>query len=124
MEKKLNLNIPENIAEFEALINKNLPKKLFYKLILRGRGLDFDGYRDYGPDEDASSIDWKASVRSNKLLAKQYIEERDLKIMVVIDVGDNMVFGMVVCRLRAGEVVGSARAMAGRLAGPPAIQHT
>lgn len=93
MERKLNLDIPRNIVEFEALIDKILPKKIFYRLLLRGKGLEFDGYRNFGQDEDASSIDWKASVRSNTLLAKQYIEERDIKIMFIIDIGENMIFG-------------------------------
>lgn len=90
---KLNLDIPTKIAEFEALISKVLPKKMFYRLLFRGKGLEFDSYRNFGPDEDASMIDWKASVRANSLLARQYIEERDMKVMFLIDVGDNMIFG-------------------------------
>ena len=90
---KLNLDIPTSVAEFEALVNKVLPKRRFYRLLLRGKGLEFDSYRNFGPDEDASSIDWKASVRSDTLLARQYIEERDIKVMVIFDVGENMVFG-------------------------------
>lgn len=93
MERKLNLDIPKSIIEFETLIDRLLPKRIFYKLLLRGKGLEFDGYRNFGQDEDAASIDWKASVRANTLLAKQYIEERDLKIMFVIDIGENMIFG-------------------------------
>lgn len=93
MEKKLNLDIPRNIVEFETLIDKILPKKIFYRLLLRGKGLEFDGYRNFGQDEDADNIDWKASIRANTLLAKQYIEERDIKIMFIIDIGENMIFG-------------------------------
>lgn len=93
MAGKLNLDIPGAIAEFESLINKILPRKIFYKLLLRGKGLEFDGYRYFAPDDDADCIDWKASARSNNLLVKQYIEERDMKIMLVVDVSENMVFG-------------------------------
>ena len=93
MAETLNVDAPKSIAEFESLINKVLPKKIFYKMLLRGKGLEFDSYRNFGNDEDASAIDWKASVRSNTLLAKQYVEERDMKIMFVMDVGDNMIFG-------------------------------
>ena len=70
-----------------------LPKRIFYKLLLRGKGLEFDSFRKYSDDDDASSIDWKASKRANTLLVKQYVEERDIKIMFLIDVSDNMVFG-------------------------------
>lgn len=93
MAGKLNIDIPGAVAEFESLLNKILPSKIHYKLILRGKGLEFDGYRTFGSDEDASFIDWKASVRGDQLLARQYIEEQDLKIMIVVDVGENMISG-------------------------------
>jgi len=90
---KLNLDIENKIAEFEAIMTQVFPKKVFYKRILRGKGLEFDGYRIFEPDEDSSLIDWKASTRANNLLTRQYIEEKKLKVMVAIDVGENMVFG-------------------------------
>lgn len=93
VEKKLNLDIPESVYRFESLMERIFPKRIFYKLLLRGKGLEFDGYRKYDVDDDASSIDWKASKRANALLVKQYIEERDIKIMFLIDVSDNMIFG-------------------------------
>ncbi|MEM0465404.1 MAG: DUF58 domain-containing protein [Candidatus Pacearchaeota archaeon] len=93
MERKLNINIPEAAFRFETLIERILPKRIFYKLLLRGKGLEFDGYRDFAPDDDFSIIDWKASIRANKYLTKQYVEERDIKIIFVIDVSDNMIFG-------------------------------
>ena len=61
--------------------------------MFRGKGLEFDGYRDFSPDDDAQDIDWKASSRSGRTIVKRYKEERDLKIMFLVDVGDNMVFG-------------------------------
>lgn len=81
------------ISEFEAAAKEFLIKRVVYKTIFRGKGLEFDGYRRFNPDDDAGSIDWVASARSNDILVKQYIEERNLKIMFIIDVGDNMVFG-------------------------------
>jgi len=92
MERRLNLDIPGSVAEFESLIRKVLPRNIIYQLV-HGKGLEFDGYRDFYPDEDASNIDWKATVRAGKTLARKYIEERDLKIMFLIDVSDNMIFG-------------------------------
>lgn len=91
-EGKLNLDIAGAVSEFEVFIKKILPKNIIYQVIY-GKGLEFDGYRDFAPDEDSSNIDWKATVRAGKTLARKYIEERDLKIMFVIDVSDNMIFG-------------------------------
>jgi len=93
VEKKLNLDISESIYKFESLMERVLPKRIFFKLLLRGKGLEFDSYRDYSPDDDSASIDWKASKRSNTLLVKQYVEERDIKVMFLIDVSDNMISG-------------------------------
>jgi len=90
---KLNVDIPGSVSEFESVIQEFFIKRVVYKIIFRGKGLEFDSYRDFASDDDAVNIDWKASVRANKLLVKQYVEERDLKIMFVVDVGDNMVFG-------------------------------
>jgi uncharacterized protein (DUF58 family) len=93
MERKLNIDIPKAAFRFETLIERVLPKRIFYKYLLKGRGLEFDGYRDIDLDDDASAIDWKASIRGNKLMTKKYVEERDVKILFVIDISDNMVFG-------------------------------
>jgi len=93
MEKKLNLDIAGAITEFEGLMKEFLIRRVMYKIIFRGKGLEFDSYRYFAPDDDAGDIDWKASQRAGKLLVKQYIEERDLKIMFVVDISDNMLFG-------------------------------
>ncbi|MFW5846718.1 MAG: DUF58 domain-containing protein [Nanoarchaeota archaeon] len=92
MNKKLNVDYSSAITELESILNKYVPKRLYMK-IFRGKGLEFDRYRKYEPDDDARLIDWKASLRTNQILAKQYIEERNLNILFVVDVGENMVFG-------------------------------
>ncbi len=92
MEAGLNLDIAGSVSELELLMKKVLPKKILYKLVL-GKGLDFDGYRDFSFNDDAANIDWRASVRAKKLLLKQYIEERDLKFIFFVDVSENMIFG-------------------------------
>ncbi len=92
-KQRLNIDLGERISEFEALMKHFLIQRIIYKIIFRGKGLEFDGYRDFSPEDDAIDIDWKATMRANKVLVRKYIEERDLKIMFVIDVSDNMVFG-------------------------------
>jgi hypothetical protein len=92
-EKKLNLDFPSKITELEAMMTRLGLKKIIYYYIFRGKGFEFDGYRDYAPDDDAGMIDWMASVRGQKTLVRKYIEERDLKMMFMIDVSDSMIFG-------------------------------
>lgn len=91
--KRLNSDIPGSIAMFESVMKSFEIRTKVYRTMLKGRGVEFDGYRDYAPDDDASVIDWKASMKTNKILAKQYTEERNLKIVFIIDVGEKMVFG-------------------------------
>ncbi|MEK6945186.1 MAG: DUF58 domain-containing protein [Nanoarchaeota archaeon] len=93
VEKRLNTDIPEAITEFKAVMKEFRLKRDIYRILFRGKGLEFESYRDFSPDDDASEIDWKSSSRAQKLLVKQYKEERDLKIMFLIDVGSSMVFG-------------------------------
>jgi len=91
---KLNVNFLKNIAKFEAAMrNELLIKSTSYRKIFRGRGLEFDYHRKYTEGDDASLIDWKVSMRANELFIKRYLEEENLKIFVIVDVGDNMVLG-------------------------------
>ena len=93
MERKLNADVSGAISDFEAAAKEFELKEKLYRIIFRGKGLEFDKFRDYAPDEDASNIDWKATLRANKLIAKQYIEERELNILFVVDISENMLLG-------------------------------
>ena len=67
---------------------------LKYKILFRGTGLEFAGLREYAPgQDDATRIDWKASLRTQKLYVKQYEEERDLDIFILFDASSSMLFG-------------------------------
>jgi uncharacterized protein (DUF58 family) len=60
---------------------------------IKGRGIEFFGYRQYVSGDDAGMIDWKASLRSRRLLVKELNEEKSLNIYVLLDVSDTMLFG-------------------------------
>ena len=94
--KRLNVDFPRAISRFESMMKSQLLiKTAFYKRIFGGKGFEFDSYRVYSPDnDDAGLIDWKATMRNPaRTLVRQYVEERDLKIFLIVDVGDNMVLG-------------------------------
>lgn len=90
---KLNVDVPEAINELQSMLKHFKLRKDIFKILFRGRGLEFEGFRSFTPDDDAADIDWKSSNKARKLLVKQYKEERDLRIMFLVDVGSNMVFG-------------------------------
>ena len=83
---KLVVNFPRAVAQFEDAMQKFPVKKILYKNIFRGKGLEFDSYRTFEPDDDSSLIDWKASLRAKQILAKRYIEERKLNVYFLVDV--------------------------------------
>jgi uncharacterized protein (DUF58 family) len=60
---------------------------------IKGSGFEFDQIRDYAFGDDIRFIDWKASARTNKLLVKQYIEERSRTVFLVVDVSQSSMFG-------------------------------
>ena len=59
---------------------------------IKRRGIEFSGYRSYTPSDDAKEIDWKASLRANKLLIKETEVERSHNIFFLLDVSDSMLF--------------------------------
>lgn len=93
MSTKLKLDYPEAISEFERLLRKFNMKKKIYKLLFNGRGLEFEQFRNYDESDDAVSIDWNSSLKANKLLVRQYIEEKDINFYFVVEVSNSMLFG-------------------------------
>ena len=62
-----------------------------YKSVFKGVGLEFEDYRRYDPsNDDASRIDWKASKRVGQILVKEFVEERNLEIVFLVDVSSPM----------------------------------
>ncbi|MBT3398341.1 DUF58 domain-containing protein [archaeon] len=90
---KLMVNIPKVISEFENAMHRFPVKKVLYRAVFRGKGLEFDSYRGFEKGDNAELIDWKASLRSNNLLIKKYIEERNLGVYFLVDVSNSMLFG-------------------------------
>ncbi len=63
-----------------------------FRRMVRGRGLEFDGFKEFVPGDNAKFIDWKATLRSDKTLARVFKQEKDIKLMFLIDGGSTMVF--------------------------------
>lgn len=56
----------------------------------RGEGLDFHQLREYREGDSQRSIDWKASARMRKLVSREYQDERDQQVVLLIDCGRRM----------------------------------
>ena len=66
-----------------------------YRSAFKGFGLLFDGVREYQAGDDVKSIDWNVSARMNHLFVKEYTEERELSIVLMMDISGSMDFGVV-----------------------------
>jgi len=91
--RKFSINFPKAISEFQNAMKKFPVKQILYKIIFRGKGLEFDSYRVFENGDDGDLIDWKASLRANQLLARKYIEEKELNVYFLVDVSNSMLFG-------------------------------
>jgi len=54
--------------------------------VFHGRGFEFSFVRPYQPGDDVRSIDWKVTARRNSPYVRQFVEERDLLVVLVVDV--------------------------------------
>lgn len=64
-----------------------------YRSIFKGRGLEFEDVREYQEGDDIRSIDWNVSARMEHLYVKNFREERELTVMLVVDVSASSRFG-------------------------------
>jgi len=91
--EKLNLDISGSIRRLDWIAKNLVSTRLLgnYRSIFKGHGLEFDGYRDYTSNDDSSKIDWKSSKKANKLLIKEFKEERNLNLFFLVDASSTMV---------------------------------
>ena len=66
-----------------------------YHSVFKGRGMNFEEVREYNPGDDIRSIDWNVTARMNTPYVKKYTEERELTVMLVVDVSASGIFGSV-----------------------------
>lgn len=86
-----NVQVKRLLVFTKRLVNSNFLGN--YRSVFKGKGIEFDSYREYTPDDDASLIDWKASARGNELMVKQFVEERNMTIYFMIDCSSSMILG-------------------------------
>ena len=87
-----------------------------YLSSFKGRGMDFEDLRDYAPGDDVRHIDWNVSNRLGRPFVKRYREERDLGLVLLVDISASGEFGSVAATKRrlAAEVAGTLAFAAAR----------
>ena len=64
-----------------------------YQAAFRGRGIDFDRVREYVAGDEIRTIDWNVTARAGRPFVKQFREERELTLMLLVDVSASGEFG-------------------------------
>ena len=64
-----------------------------YESIFKGRGMEFDDVREYFPGDDVRAIDWNVTARTGFPHVKKFVEERELTVMLVVDMSSSGLFG-------------------------------
>lgn len=66
-----------------------------YHSVFKGRGIEFDEARPYQPGDDVRAIDWNVTARMGAPYVKEYVESRELTMMLLVDMSGSAEFGSV-----------------------------
>lgn len=66
-----------------------------YQSVFKGQGMEFEEVREYLPGDDIRSIDWNVTARTGHPFIKKFTEERELTIMLLLDMSASSYFGTV-----------------------------
>ncbi len=95
MEKSTTTQILQKVRRIE-IRTKRLVEEAFaghYHSTFRGHGMNFDEVREYIPGDDVRAIDWNVTARAGRPFIKKFREERELTVLLIIDVSASGDFG-------------------------------
>jgi uncharacterized protein (DUF58 family) len=75
------------VRTYEMLARQSLENRLVRTVRLRGGENEFEALRDYQRDDEFRAIDWKATARRQKLIAREYQQERNQSVLCMLDCG-------------------------------------
>ena len=85
----------KKIRRIEIYTNRLVNDQLagHYHSVFKGRGMAFEEVRQYQPGDDIRLIDWNVSARMNDVFIKLFVEERELTVMLLVDMSASGLFG-------------------------------
>jgi len=87
--------ILKKIRQIEIRTNRLVSESLAgqYHSVFKGQGMNFEEVREYQPGDEVRSIDWNVTARMNHPFVKKFVEERELTLMLLVDVSASGRFG-------------------------------
>ncbi|HHB75647.1 MAG TPA: DUF58 domain-containing protein [Desulfobulbus sp.] len=95
MEQQLTKNILKKVRQVEVRTRRLVDDTMAgsYHSVFKGRGMNFNEVREYVPGDEIRTIDWNVTARTGVPHVKKFSEERELTILLVIDVSNSGQFG-------------------------------
>jgi uncharacterized protein (DUF58 family) len=87
--------ILKKVRQIEIRTNRLVTDSLAgqYHSVFKGRGINFDAVREYVPGDDVRTIDWNVTARAGRPFVKKFVEERELTLLLMVDVSASGDFG-------------------------------
>src|SRR5215471_504647 len=87
--------ILKKIRQIEIRTNRLVSETLAgqYHSVFKGQGMNFEEVREYQPGDEVRSIDWNVTARMNHPFVKKFVEERELTLLLLVDVSGSGLFG-------------------------------
>jgi uncharacterized protein (DUF58 family) len=85
----------KKVRELEIAMRRSVSEVFSgeYSSAFRGRGMEFSEVREYQPGDDVRNIDWNVTARQGSPFIKRYVEERELTVMLAVDLSGSGAFG-------------------------------
>ena len=97
------MSIPAEVLKKIRLLEVNIKRLVNsgfagqYHSVFKGHGMVFSDFREYVPGDDVRSISWNLTARTGKTYIKKYEEERELVVILAVDVSGSVDFGSENC---------------------------
>jgi len=93
--KELDLDLIPELKKVDVRAKRRVLSRVLegsWTALLKGRGMEFAGFRQYTYGDDASRIDWNATLRAKEVLVREFEEYKTVNVFFLLDVGESMLF--------------------------------
>jgi len=93
--KDLRVDLSPGLRKLDVYGRRDVLSKTMegeWSTVFKGRGVEFAGFRQYTFGDDASLIDWKASLRAKETLVREFEDYKNFTVFFLFDVSDTMLF--------------------------------
>jgi uncharacterized protein (DUF58 family) len=97
IQSEITRNVLKRVRQLEIRTNRLLDEHLMgaYRSIFKGQGIDFEEVREYMAGDDIRAIDWNITAKMNHPFIKKFREDRELTVLLVVDVSASLDFGSI-----------------------------